>query len=100
MVTCHLCLVGYDHGPTVALQAHVRVGFERLFHKSWIANQIHGEVAIQKNDLPEIKFDFGAVRLFEQEFSNLRFKLVLYLSKLKSTVSELKVQCFFRCVGV
>ena len=99
MVSCHLCLVGHHHGPTIALQSHTVTGLEGLFHESWVADQIHCGLAIQKYNLLEVKLDLGAMHLLE-ELCNSWFKLVLYLRELESIILELEVRIFFLCVRI
>jgi hypothetical protein len=41
--------------------------------QGWVTDQIHSGLAIQEYNLLEVKFDLGAMSLFE-ELGNLRFK--------------------------
>jgi hypothetical protein len=69
-------------------------GFESQFHQGWVTDQIHSGLAIQEYNLLEVKFDLGAMGLFE-ELGNSRFEFDchlfhLYLRELKS-IAKLKV---------
>jgi hypothetical protein len=52
---------------------HVVAGLESRFHQGWVTDQIHSGLAIQEYNLLEVKFDPGAMCLF-QEFCNVWFK--------------------------
>jgi hypothetical protein len=41
-------------------------GFESQFHQGWVTDQIHSGLAIQEYNLLEVKFDLGAMSLFEE----------------------------------
>jgi hypothetical protein len=83
-------------------------GFESQFHQGWVTDQIHSGLAIQEYNLLKVKFDPGAMSLFE-EFGNTWFEFdcglfQLHLRELESIVT-LKVQILFfrfevRQVGV
>jgi hypothetical protein len=69
-------------------------GFESRFHQGWVTDQIHSGLAIQEYNLLEVKFDLGAVSLFE-ELGNMRLEFDchlfhLHLCELKS-IAKLKV---------
>jgi hypothetical protein len=69
-------------------------GFESRFHQGWDTDQIHSGLAIQEYNLLEVKFDLGAVSLFE-ELGNMQLKFDcrlfhLHLHELKS-IAKLKV---------
>jgi hypothetical protein len=73
-------------------------GFESQFHQGWVTDQIHSRLAIQEYNLLLVKFDLGAMSLFE-EFGNSHFKFDchlfhLHLHELKSNI-KLKVQILF-----
>jgi hypothetical protein len=73
MISWHDCLFLYFHGSTIAFQLHVVAGLESQFHQGWVTDQIHSGLAIQEYNLLEVKFDPGAMCLF-QEFCNAWFK--------------------------
>jgi hypothetical protein len=73
-------------------------GFESQFHQGWVTDQIHSGLAIQEYNLLEVKFDLGAMGLFE-ELGNSRFEFDcrlfhLHLRELKS-IAKLKVRILF-----
>jgi hypothetical protein len=73
-------------------------GFESGLDQGWVTDQIHSGLAIQEYNLLEVKFDLGAMSLFE-ELDNSRFKfdcrlLHLHLRELES-IAKLKVQILF-----
>jgi hypothetical protein len=80
VISRHVCHLGHHHGSTVALQTRALACAKRLSHESAVAYQIHCGLAVQKYDLPEIKFDvwFCACFLLEK-LRNLWFELLLNL---------------------
>jgi ABC-type transport system involved in cytochrome c biogenesis permease component len=83
-------------------------GLESRFHQGWVTDHIHSGLSIQEYNLLDIKFDSGAMCLFE-EFGNAWFEFNcclfhLHLCKLESII-KLKLQILFfqfrvRQVGV
>jgi hypothetical protein len=98
MISWHDYLFLYFHGSTIAFQSHVVAGLESRFHQGWVTDQIHSGLTIQEYNLLEVKFDLGAMSLFE-EFGNSWFKFYchlfhLHLRELESIV-KLKVRILF-----
>jgi hypothetical protein len=94
MISQHVCLFFHFHGSTIAVYLHAVAGFESRFHQGWVTDQIHSGLAIQEYNLLKVKFDLGAVSLFE-EFGNSWFKFDcrlfhLHLCELEAIV-KLKV---------
>jgi hypothetical protein len=74
-------------------------GFESRFHQGWVTDQIRSGLAIQEYNLPKVKFDPGAVSLFE-EFGNTQFKFDCCLFQPPSlreleSIVKLKVRILF-----
>jgi hypothetical protein len=67
----HDCLFVHFHGSTMAFQSHAVTGLESQFCQGWVTDQIHSGLAIQENNHLEVKFDPGAMHLFE-EFGNVQ----------------------------
>jgi hypothetical protein len=73
-------------------------GFESQFHQGWVTDQIHSGLVIHEYNLFEVKFDLGAMSLFE-ELGNSWFKFDchlfhLHLHELES-IAKLKVHILF-----
>jgi hypothetical protein len=66
MISQHDCLFVHFHGSTIAFQSHAVAGLESGFHKRWVTDHIHSGLTIQEYNLLEVKFDSGAMCLFEE----------------------------------
>jgi hypothetical protein len=79
---------------------HALVCAESLSHQSVVAHQIHCGLAVQKYDLPVIKFDVSFCPHLLEKLRNLWFERLLDLRELKVFMLALKVRVCFQCIQI
>jgi hypothetical protein len=92
VLTRHSCFSSYYHGAIVDLQSHTWFRLTSLAYQCCITEVIHSGLTVKEDELPKIKFDWGAC-LFEK-LSDPWPEFLIDLRKLESLV-HLEVWRFF-----
>jgi hypothetical protein len=97
MISSHFCLAVYLRGPTIALQLHLCAGSEDLLDWGWVADGVHGGLAVRYYDLPQIKRHASTMCLLER-LCDSWFELAFHLRELESVAGDLEMRLPLRRV--